>query len=412
MSDIGLETRIRNFCESKHFTNPFIQECITEFIQRHVELFGDIISVDELFERLETNLDRITFVGYNKDTPGRFGEYIGRIADNTDINEINIYFSESDLGLSDMDKKVWNILTDKDKQELLQESDKRRALIKSTIMHELAHAAYTIKDKNGLGEKHIFSETVKIFSSNEYRYIGGTNCFVEAIINYISSRIEGKKPDGLETYEAETTAIYMLAEKMGETAIIQSAWNSDEEQFKQSFIQAIPRVNNDAEKSYLDFQKYMKQLIHLRIHNKNLSNLISESKKILSNIQNLLDGKIEHKSPISETEDHIKPKELSIFQVESFTPHVASEDHLTFTQKFAKFLTKITPLMNISFIKRFVDKKISILPKARIKPSQNSSGNEFITKLSGNGEYRHLPPVSEPPGKNHGNENRSKNRIE
>ena len=64
-----------------------------------------------------------------------------------------------------------------------------------------------------MGEKHIFSTTGKDYLSGEYRQIGGNNNNVEAIVNYISSRIEGKSPDEISTYQAETRAIYMLAEK-------------------------------------------------------------------------------------------------------------------------------------------------------------------------------------------------------
>ena len=56
-----LKEKIQAFCEKKHFDNPFIQKCITEFIEGHTELYGDVVSTDELFERLENNLDKITF---------------------------------------------------------------------------------------------------------------------------------------------------------------------------------------------------------------------------------------------------------------------------------------------------------------------------------------------------------------
>ena len=90
-----------------------------------------------------------------------------------------------------------------------------------------------------MGEKHIFSETGKDYLSGEYRQIGGNNNNVEAIVNYISSRIEGKNPNELETYQDETKAIYMLSDKMDEKSIIQAAWNSDEQQFKQAYINSI-----------------------------------------------------------------------------------------------------------------------------------------------------------------------------
>ena len=97
------------------------RECITEFIEGHTELYGDVISAGDLFKRLEDNLDKITFAGRNKALNGELGEYKGRIADNTDTNEIFIYFNESDLELSETDKKMWNLYTEADKQKLLQD---------------------------------------------------------------------------------------------------------------------------------------------------------------------------------------------------------------------------------------------------------------------------------------------------
>ena len=141
-----LKNKIIEFCKNKHFENPFIQECITEFIEGHTELYGDVISTEDLFKRLEDNLYKITFAGREKEPNGELGEYKGRIADNTDTNEIFIYFDEVDLELSETDKKMWNLYTESDKQNLLQDIQTRRAEIKSTLIHELTHSAYTIKD--------------------------------------------------------------------------------------------------------------------------------------------------------------------------------------------------------------------------------------------------------------------------
>ena len=116
-----LKDKINEFCKNKNFENPFIQECITEFIEGHTELYGDIIPAEDLFKRLEDNLDKITFAGREKAPNGELGEYKGRIADNTDVNEIFIYFNESDLELSETDKKMLNLYTESDKQKLLQD---------------------------------------------------------------------------------------------------------------------------------------------------------------------------------------------------------------------------------------------------------------------------------------------------
>ena len=121
MKNQELNNKIIKFCKDKNFENPFIQECIHEFIKGHIRLYGDVISTEDLFKRLEDNLDKITFAGRNKALNGELGEYKGRIADNTDTNEIFIYFNESDLELSETDKKMWNLYIEADKQKLLQD---------------------------------------------------------------------------------------------------------------------------------------------------------------------------------------------------------------------------------------------------------------------------------------------------
>ena len=122
MENQELNNKIIKFCKDKNFENPFIQECINEFIKGHIRLYGDVISTEDLFKRLEDNLDKITFAGRNNAPKlTTLGEYKGRIADNTDINEIFIYFDEPDLGLSELDKKMWNLYTEADKQKLLQD---------------------------------------------------------------------------------------------------------------------------------------------------------------------------------------------------------------------------------------------------------------------------------------------------
>ena len=116
-----IKIKIRKFCENKNFEAPFIQECITDFIEEHINLYENVVSTEDLFKRLNDNLDRITFAGSEKAPNGELGEYKGRIADNTDTNEIFIYFNESDLELSETDKKMWNLYTEADKQKLLQD---------------------------------------------------------------------------------------------------------------------------------------------------------------------------------------------------------------------------------------------------------------------------------------------------
>lgn len=389
-----LKNKISEFCKNKNFENPFIQECITEFIEGHTELYGDVISAEDLFKRLEDNLDKITFAGREKAQNGELGEYKGRIADNTDANEIFIYFDEADLELSQTDLKMWNLYTESDKQKLLQDMQTRKAEIKSTLIHELTHSAYTIKDEYGMGEKHIFSTTGKDYLSGEYRQIGGNNNNVEAIVNYISSRIEGKNPDKISTYQAETKAIYMLAEKIDDKSIVQSAWTSDEQQFKQAYVESIATDIETGEKSYNGFQSIMKKLVVTRGQDISVGENNRKNEQLLSEMQQILDGNCYEleSNKFKDMEHTIKAEETT-----SANMH-AKDNKLSFIQKIAKFFEKQKQLMNISFIKNFVRKQLDVLPPAKNQEENNvstlnSRRNDFINEISNNGEFRKLQPL-------------------
>jgi len=387
-----LKNKIKEFCKNKHFENPFIQECVSEFIEGHNQLYGDVVSTEDLFKRLENNLDKITFAG--KSPNGMFGEYKGRIADNTDVNEIFLYFDQSDLELSETDKKMWDLYTESDKQKLLQDMQKRKTEIKSTLIHELTHSSYTIKDKYGMGEQHIFSETGQNYFFGEYRLIGGNNNNVEAIVNYISSRIECKNPDELSTYRAETKAIYMLAEKMDEKSIVQSAWNSDEQQFKQAYIESVSTDKETGKESYNSFQNIMKHLVSTREENTSISENIQKENQLLSKFQQILDGKsCEVESNKSQDVNHaINPLAPLSIDLSKQT------NKLSFTQKIARFFEKQKPLMNISIIKNFVRNQLDVLPPAKNQEEYNASTftcrrHDLINRLSLNGKLRNLPPL-------------------
>lgn len=398
-----LKNKIKEFCENKHFENSFIQECITEFIEGHTELYGDVISAEDLFKRLEDNLDKITFAGREEAPNGELGEYKGRIADTTDTNEIFIYFDEADLDLSETDKKMWTLYTESDKQKLLQDMQTRRSEIKSTLIHELTHSAYTIKDEYGIGEKHIFSETGKDYFSGEYRQIGGNNNNIEAIVNYISSRIEGKNPDEISTYQAETKAIYMLAEKIDEKSIVQSAWVSDEQQFKQAYIESIWTDIETGEKSYNSFQNIMKKLVVTRGQNISIGENTKKNELLLSEMQQILDGKsYELESGKFKDMKHTTRTEDTIS-----TDMPERENKLSLSQRIARFFEKHKPLMNISIVKNFVRRQLDVLPPARNQEENNASTlnsrrNDFINEISNNGEFRKLQTLQTTNERNQG----------
>ena len=398
-----VKNKIKEFCEKKHFENSSIQECITEFIEGHTELYGDVISAEDLFKRLEDNLDKITFAGREEAPNGELGEYKGRIADTTDTNEIFIYFDEADLDLSETDKKMWTLYTESDKQKLLQDMQTRRSEIKSTLIHELTHSAYTIKDEYGIGEKHIFSETGKDYFSGEYRQIDGNNSNIEALQNYISSRIDGKSPDELSTYQAETKAIYILAEKIDEKSIVQSAWVSDEQQFKQAYIESIWTDIETGEKSYNSFQNIMKKLVVTRGQNISIGENTKKNELLLSEMQQILDGKsYELESGKFKDMKHTTRTEDTIS-----TDMPERENKLSLSQRIARFFEKHKPLMNISIVKNFVRRQLDVLPPARNQKENNASTlnsrrSDFINEISNNGEFRKLQPLQTTNERNQG----------
>ena len=298
---------------------------------------------------------------------------------------------------------MWTLYTESDKQKLLQDMQTRRSEIKSTLIHELTHSAYTIKDKYGIGEKHIFSETGKDYFSGEYRQIGGNNNNVEAIVNYISSRIEGKNPDEISTYQAETKAIYMLAEKIDEKSIVQSAWVSDEQQFKQAYIESIWADIETGEKSYNSFQNIMKKLVVTRGQNISIGENTQKNELLLSEMQQILDGKsYELESGKFKDMKHTTRTEDTIS-----TDMPERENKLSLSQRIARFFEKHKPLMNISIVKNFVRRQLDVLPPARNQEENNASTlnsrrNDFINEISNNGEFRKLQPLQTTNERNQG----------
>ena len=191
----------------------------------------------------------------------------------------------------------------------------------------------------------------------------------------------------------------MLAEKVDEKSIIQASWNSDEQQFKQSYINAIAQEQDAGEKSYNSFHEGMKKLVIIRERNtsnldKNIyetviKEIYRDNKETLSEIQQILDGKtLELKS--NKFKELKRVKGFETIQ-ESNIPELG--ETLSFTQKIAKFLSRSNSLMRNPFVKNFVDKKLNVLPPARSKSSSNSQRIDFIKKLSNNDELRNLPQI-------------------
>lgn len=186
----------------------------------------------------------------------------------------------------------------------------------------------------------------------------------------------------------------MLAEKIDEKSIIQSAWVSDEQQFKQAYVESIATDIKTGEKSYNSFQNIMKKLVVIRGQNISIGENNRKNEQLLYEMQQILDGKsyelefgkfkdMEHTIKVQDTVSTDIPKK---------------QNKLSFTQRIARFFEKHEPLMNISIIKNFVRKQVDVLPPARNQEensvfSLTSKRNDFINEISNNGEFRKLQPV-------------------
>lgn len=286
--DNGLQLKIEEFIKKKNITHPLLKEGVMEFVKGHDRIFGNIVSTDQLLGRLDENLDKITFQPYNGE---KLEKYEGRISDKTDKNEITIYTMPEELELSDLDKGLWDTFNKSLQKSLVDEIDNKKKKVKSALIKGLTLSAYTIKGKYGRGQKQIFLESVSTFGEYRYKETKGTSNYIEAITNYISSKIEDKSQEDLNMYEFETRAIYMLSDKIGDKNVITSAWNSDKEVLKQAYMDCCGKEKDEAEKSFDEFDNDMGDLVKIRKNDGNLLNYYTKSGKIMEHIGELLDGK-------------------------------------------------------------------------------------------------------------------------
>lgn len=80
----------------------------------------------------------------------------------------------------------------------------------------------------------------------------------------------------------------MLVEKVDEKSIIQAAWNSDEQHFKQAYIKSIGKDIKTCEQSYNGFQEVMKKLVVIMGQNISLGeNTCHLLKRLLDFLRNM-----------------------------------------------------------------------------------------------------------------------------
>lgn len=201
--------KITEFLDNKGITDGFIRNLVSGFITRHTELYGDVVPFESLISRLNTNLDSINLIDPSKQLiDPRYQNVVGQY-EGFDKGTISMFFT----------------------QEHLQNPQLREDFM-SILLHKLTHCAYTIKQND------IYKSEKQIFGTYEKSFDGktplteGNNTYMEPIVNYISSCIFGKK-NGV--YPAQTANFAKLANMIGDKELIRSAFNSDEETFKQCF---------------------------------------------------------------------------------------------------------------------------------------------------------------------------------
>lgn len=201
--------KITEFLDNKGINDEFIRNIVGGFINRHTELYGDVVPFESLMERLNTNLNSINLIDPSQQVSDpRYQNVVGTY-EGFKKNSITMFFT----------------------QEHLRNPQLREDFI-GILIHELTHCAYTIKQNDILKtERQVFG-TYEELLDGKTPLVNGNNTYMEPIVNYISTRIFGKKNG---TYPAQTSNIAKLASMLDEKEIIRSAFNSDEESFRQTF---------------------------------------------------------------------------------------------------------------------------------------------------------------------------------
>ena len=204
---------VNKLLEEKGINHSLVKSTIISYVIKHTELFGNVISFESVMDRLRSNLDSVQLIYPNPDQ--RYGSAVGEYIGFND-NKIIMYFSEEHLKNETLRNDFIDILT-----------------------HELTHCIYRIK-LNDLfeQEKHVFATYQKLIDGTSVKS-DGTEKFIEPIINFISTTINGKKNS---CYIQGTNAIGKISNIIGVENIVLSAFNSDYEMFKSLFN----NISNDA----------------------------------------------------------------------------------------------------------------------------------------------------------------------
>ncbi len=201
--------KIAEFLDNKKIDDELLRNLISNFIIKHTELYGNMVSFETLLSRINANLEQVIWYDPS-DAPKGYGfqnmtgQYIG-----FNDNSINMYFSKSSL-------RNPQILED----------------FKSIFLHELTHCVYTIKNNDVYEtETQVFC-TMEQLLNGKVVVVNGTEIFIEPIINYISTTIDGRKNS---LYVPQTLSIVQLANIFGIENIVRSAFYSNEKEFRSYF---------------------------------------------------------------------------------------------------------------------------------------------------------------------------------
>lgn len=201
--------KITEFLDNKGINDEFIRNIVVGFINRHTELYGEVVPFESLMERLNANLHSINLIDPSQQiSDPRYHNVVGTY-EGFKKNSITMFFT----------------------QEHLRNLQLREDFI-SILIHELTHCAYTIKQNDIYkSEKQIFGRYEELLDGKT-PLVEGNDTYMEPIVNYISTRIFGKRNS---TYLAQTSNITRLASILDEKEIVRSAFNSDEETFRKCF---------------------------------------------------------------------------------------------------------------------------------------------------------------------------------
>lgn len=129
-----MSEKITNFLDNKGINDEFIRNIVAEFINKHTQLYGDVVSFESLMERLNANLQSINLIDPSQQiSDPRYHNVVGTY-EGFKKNSITMFFT----------------------QQHLKNPQLREDFI-AVLIHELTHCAYTIKQNDiYISEKQIF----------------------------------------------------------------------------------------------------------------------------------------------------------------------------------------------------------------------------------------------------------------